>query len=220
MKNTMFKSVLILFVVLSLAGCTFIFQTGRRSDINKIEELQQQLDELKDARISLEDKLKQELNDSRVKLQMMSKGLVITFLADVLFEPGKDKIRTDAIPVLHKVGRVLKNEFPNINIGIEGYTDNQPIKYSGWKSNWELSTARALSVLHYMETKEDIAPERLAAIGYGEFKPVASNQTGEGRKLNRRVEIVLLPQVSKIKDAKAEAQPQQESLLEPQENLK
>ena len=79
---------------------------------------------------------------------------------------------------------------------IEGHTDNQPIKRSGWKSNWELSTARALSVLHYLSEKS-VAEPRLAATGYGEYKPVATNDAREGRQKNRRVEIVILPKTEK-----------------------
>ncbi|MFH1782408.1 MAG: OmpA family protein, partial [Candidatus Omnitrophota bacterium] len=78
-------------------------------------------------------------------------------------------------------------------IGIEGHTDNEPIKYSGWKSNWELSTARATSVLHYIVDERGIAPERVSATGHGEFKPVSSNDTEDGKRQNRRVEIVVLP---------------------------
>jgi len=102
------------------------------------------------------------------------------------------------------------------NIGIEGHTDNVPIKHSGWKSNWELATARALSVLHYLENEQGISGERLSAIGYGEYRPVASNETKDGRKQNRRVEIVILPNVTKVKGSSQGAS----DLKEPEENLK
>ena len=102
---------------------------------------------------------------------------------------------------------------PDLNIGIEGHTDNEPIEYSGWKSNWELSTARALSVLHYLADQEGIAPQRLSAVGYGEYKPVASNDTKEGRRLNRRVEIVILPKITKVDSLKAKQPRQQEENL-------
>jgi len=107
---------------------------------------------------------------------------------------------------------VLQENVPDLNVGIEGHTDNQPIQYSGWKSNWELSAARALSVLHYLADEKGVAPVRLSAIGYGENQPVASNDTKEGRKENRRVEVVILPKMVKS-GAKAESG-------QPQENLK
>lgn len=211
------KIALITFLSLSLAGCTFIFQKGRRSDIRKIEELSRQLDELNQAKGFLEDKLAQEIKDKQVKLQMMKKGLVITVLGDVLFDSGKAKIRSEAYPILDKVAAVLKENVPQLKIGIEGHTDNQPIKYSGWKSNWELSTARALNILHFLVDEKKISPERVSAIGYGEYDPVASNDTKEGRQLNRRVEILILPQLAKAKDIK---EVEETSIKEPQENLK
>ncbi len=203
MKNRLFKTVFISFIAISLAGCTFIFQTGRRSDMRKIEELSQQLDELNKTKGLLEKRLSKEIADKQVRLAMMKKGLVITFVADVLFDSGKAKIRPEAYGSLNKIARVLKENVPQLNIGIEGHTDNVPIKHSGWKSNWELSTARALSVLHYLVDKEGISPDRLSAVGYGEYQPVASNDTARGRQLNRRVEIVILPQVTKVRETKA-----------------
>lgn len=212
------KMGLIVFMGLALAGCTFIFQSGRRSDKQKIDQLSQQLDDLAQAKKLLEERLGQEINDKQVKLQMMEKGLVITVVGDLLFDSGKAKIRHEAYPLLDKVATVLKDNMVNFNIGIEGYTDNHPIKHSGWKSNWELSTARALSVLHFLVKEKDIAPERLSAIGFGEYRPVASNDTREGRKLNRRVEIVIQPKVTKVKEA--QTQTEEPMLREPKENLK
>ncbi|MCX5711858.1 MAG: OmpA family protein [Candidatus Omnitrophica bacterium] len=216
-----FKSLIISLVVasfgLSLAGCTFIFQTGRRSDVQKIEQLSKELDELNQTKRLLEDRLSQEIKDKQVSLKMMEKGLVIDFVADVLFDSGKAKIKQEAYPILDKVAKILKENVPELSVGIEGHTDNVPIARSNWKSNWELSTARALSVLHYMESKEGISPERLSAVGYGEYRPVASNDTAAGRKMNRRVEVVILPKITKVsKDAVQEP----EQLQETSENLK
>ncbi|MDD5561092.1 MAG: OmpA family protein [Candidatus Omnitrophica bacterium] len=199
MKNNFLKALLVLFITLGLAGCSFVFQKGRRSDAEKIQELNAQLDELLSSKSMLEQKLGQEINDRQIKLQMMEKGLVITVVGDLLFDSGKASIRPEAYPLLNKVASVLKDNMAQFNIGIEGHTDNVPIKVSGWKSNWELSTARALSVLHYLVKEQGISPERLSAIGYGEYRPVDSNETAAGRKQNRRVEIVILPNVTKVK---------------------
>ncbi|MFH0918574.1 MAG: OmpA family protein [Candidatus Omnitrophota bacterium] len=216
MINNFFKSVLVLFITFSLAGCTFIFQAGKRSDAQKIQELSAQLDELARAKGLLEQKLGQEINDKQIKLQMMEKGLVITVVGDLLFDSGKAKIRPEAFGLLTKVSAVLKDNMARFDVGIEGHTDNVPIKQSGWKSNWELSTARALSVLHYLANEQGISPERLSAIGYGEYRPVASNETKDGRKQNRRVEIVILPNITKVKGGSPGAY----ELKKPQENLK
>lgn len=219
MKDKAIRIICIFIMTISLVGCTIIFQKGRRSDVEKISELSSQLDELNAARRLLEDRLKQEIADKQVRLEMAEKGLVITFVADVLFDSGKAKIKTEATGSLDKVARVLTENLADFSIGIEGHTDNQPIKYSGWKSNWELSTARALSVLHYLTDDKGISGERVSAIGYGEYHPVAYNDTKEGMQLNRRVEIVVLPRIAKV--GKQEQSSSSEQLLkEPRENLK
>jgi len=230
MRNNFFKFALVLFITLGLAGCSFVFQSGRRSDAQKIEELNAQLDELSRSKSLLEQKFGQEINDKQIKLQMMEKGLVITVVGDLLFDSGKSKIRSEAYPLLTKVSDVLKDNMAQFNVGIEGHTDNVPIKHSGWKSNWELSTSRALSVLHYLVKDQGIAPERLSAIGYGEYRPVASNETKDGRKQNRRVEIVILPNVTKVKNGSKDSSEVKNTeskldtdsneLKEPKENLK
>ena len=214
-----FKAIVVMLVVFSLAGCTFIFQKGRRSDAQTIEELSNQLDELSRAKRLLEERLGQEISDKQVKLQMMEKGLVITVVGDLLFDSGKAKIRPEAYPLLDKVSAVLNDNMGGFNIGIEGYTDNVPIKHSNWKSNWELSTARSLSVLHYLVNEKGISPERLSAIGFGEYRPVSLENTREGRKLNRRVEIVIQPKISKVKEGSIISR-DKPGLLEPKENLK
>lgn len=188
-------------LVIFLAGCTVIFQAGRTSDIEKIKSLKEQLEELKmteeeylklkDAYAALEKSLKEEIDAQKVSLGIQQKGLVITFVDNVLFASGKAKVRAEAYSTLDKIVATYRDVAGDREIGIEGHTDNQPIKYSNWKSNWELSTARAISVLHYLVEK-GISPEKISATGYGEFRPVAENTTEEGRQKNRRVEIVLL----------------------------
>lgn len=200
MRNKLLKTVFIIFVSIALVGCTFIFQKGRSSDVRKIEELSAQLDELNQAKRLLGDRLSTEIQGQQVKLEMLEKGLVITVVGDLLFDSGKAEIRAEAHNVLDKVARVLKENVAGYNVGIEGHTDNQPIRQSGWKSNWELSSARALSVLHYLVNEKGISPNRLSAIGYGEYRPVSSDNTKGGRQLNRRVEIVILPKITKVKE--------------------
>ena len=220
-------SVFFIFIsAIFLSGCTIIFQKGRRSDLEKISELSGELDELNSAKELLAQRLKQEISDQQVRLEMAEKGLVITFVADVLFDSGKDKIKVESFPTLDKVARVLNENLPEFNIGIEGHTDTEPIKHSGWKSNWELSSARALSVLHYIVDDKGVSGNRVSAVGYGEHKLVAANDTKEGMKLNRRVEIVVLPKTTKIKPetvspAEEEIVPVQEAVsMEPKIDLK
>ena len=110
-----------------------------------------------------------------------------------MFDSGKAELKKEAFPVLDKVAGILKKEVPDKNIGIGGHTDNVPIQYSNWKSNWELSAARATNVLHYLEEK-GVSPRRLSATGYGEYRSVTSNKTSVERAENRRVEIIILPE--------------------------
>jgi len=211
-KKGLFYTVLCI-VTLSVmtTGCSITIQKGRRSDIEKIESLQHELDamnlrleqlqqekgkevsELENAKKLLEKQLKKEIGDKDVRLEMAEKGLAIIFLAEVLFDSGKADIKEEAFGALQKIAKVLNENVADRNIGIEGHTDNEPIKYSGWKSNWELSTARATSVLHYLEDEKSLDPKRLSATGYGQHRPVASNDDKESRRQNRRVEIVILP---------------------------
>ena len=195
--------VLIGFVV-SLSGCTLVFQKGQRKDNQKIvylqneySKLQNELSELERAKLELEDRLRSEIDGREVKVEMHDRGLVITFVAEVLFDSGKANLRSEAFNKLERVASVLKTTVADLNIGIEGHTDNVPIKVSGWKSNWELSAARAMSVLHYMVDSLGVEPSRLSATGFGEYQPVASNVSAEGRQKNRRVEIVILPKTTK-----------------------
>jgi chemotaxis protein MotB len=209
------KTIFVILLFLVFTGCSFVIQKGRRSDVQKIEELSQKVDELSQAQKLLEDRLSKEIQDKQVKLEMAEKGLVITFVSDVLFDSGKAKLRPEAYSSLDKVARVLNENVADFKVGIEGHTDNEPIKFSGWISNWELSTERALSVLHYLSDQEHVAPERLSVLGYAEYQPVADNSTKNGQQLNRRVEVVIFPKVTKVKEL-----PEKKDDQEPQENLK
>ncbi|MCX5705291.1 MAG: OmpA family protein [Candidatus Omnitrophica bacterium] len=212
MKNFFIKSAIILSLTFTLAGCTVIFQKGRRSDTERIQQLSQQVDELSQAQKTLEDRLAQEIQDKQVKLERLEKGLVITVVGDLLFDSGKAAVRPEAYSVLDKVSKVLNENVPDFNVGIEGHTDNVPIMRSSWKSNWELSSARALSVLHYLVNNESVDPARLSAVGYGEYRPVESNDSKSGRQQNRRVEIVIVPKVTKVKEGTSSVRDSEENL--------
>lgn len=108
---------------------------------------------------------------------------------DILFPSGKAQPAPGAVPVLERLAQVLA-PLPN-GIRVEGYTDNVPIRTSAFFSNWELSAARAGSVVRVL-AGQGIDPKRLAVVGYGEQRPVQSNDTPEGRNANRRVIVVIL----------------------------
>jgi chemotaxis protein MotB len=119
--------------------------------------------------------------------------LEIEINTDILFPSGAADFSAAAEPVLDKLAEVLK-PFPN-PIRVEGHTDNRPIRTASFPSNWELSAARAASVVHEF-TKAGVDPLRLEIVGFGEFHPRESNDSNEGRNANRRVSVLVLEEVS------------------------
>lgn len=230
------KAVLAGALAISLAGCTVALYSRYPRDKARIQELSNQLEqmqklraqeveELKQALIQLQNKLKGEIDSKQVTVGMEERGLVITFVDEVLFDSGKVVVKSGAYDVLNRVATILKDKVADKNISVEGHTDNEPIKYSGWKSNWELSTARATSVLHYLVDNCGITPERLQATGYGEYRPIASNLTRDGRQKNRRVEVIILPKITKadlesLERQKRAAEAGEEAPAEPHRHLK
>lgn len=189
--------------VLSSGGCALHFYKKNPKDKEEIEKLSGEVKSLKEERAlekkqfaDIEKELKNQLRDTKVKLDMEKRGLVITLANNILFDSGKAKIKDDARGVLDKITTVLNERAAKKDVGVEGHTDNVPITYSSWKSNRELSTARANDVYHYL-VKRKVSPNRLTTMGYGEFRPVASNNSERGRAKNRRVEIVILPKYLK-----------------------
>lgn len=195
MGRAMVKFISVMLCILfvgGISGCTVRFHKGNPDDLDRISELRGKLKELEAAKALLEERLKSQIDKKQVKVDMTERGLVITFLNEILFDSGKAELRKEAFPVLSHVVDVIKQEAYDRYVGVEGHTDNEPIKHSGWKSNWELSTARAITVLHYLEDG-GVDPAKLQATGFGEHRPVASNKTKAGRQENRRVEIVIIP---------------------------
>ncbi len=119
--------------------------------------------------------------------------LEIEINADILFPSGSGEFAPAAEPVLDKLAEVLK-PFPN-PIRVEGHTDDRPIRTGEFPSNWELSAARAASVVHQF-TKQGVDPLRLEIVGFGEFHPRQPNDTAEGRNANRRVVVLVLEEVA------------------------
>lgn len=114
------------------------------------------------------------------------KGVSIRVLDSLLFDPGRTDIKKDAEPLLRKLGAIILDSLYHINI--EGHTDDTPISSARFPSNWELSTARAVSIVHFF-IKSGINPQKMSAAGFAEFHPILPNITAENRAKNRRVEI-------------------------------
>jgi chemotaxis protein MotB len=109
----------------------------------------------------------------------------------VLFGSGKATLTPVGSAVLERALDAIRTNYPSNSIVIEGHTDSEGIGMSNWKSNWELGAARALAVLHYLEDEGNIAGSRLSATTYSFYRPVASNDTSDGKAQNRRTEIVV-----------------------------
>jgi chemotaxis protein MotB len=145
---------------------------------------------LQDIRSQLEVKLKDELAKGNVRISEDSRGLTISLAEAGFFSPGSAVIPPTALAAIDRIAGTLKPF--DYNIRVEGHTDNTPIHTPQFPSNWELSTARATFLLQYLISGTSLQPERLSAAGYGEYRPVASNQTEAGRAENRRVDLVVL----------------------------
>lgn len=128
--------------------------------------------------------------ESKVAVKRGSNGITLEIQDEILFDPGSAVIKPENIDILDKISDMLK-KLSN-NIIIEGHTDNQPINTGYYSSNWELSSDRAIKVLRYFTDKKGLIPERFQATGYGQYKPIADNNTPEGRQKNRRVDIIIV----------------------------
>ena len=125
------------------------------------------------------------------------KGKMLVKLGDaILFDPGQATLKSDGQRALRQVAQVLK-EIADRDFLVAGHTDNRPIKNSPFASNWELSTARAVTVVRFLQS-EGVDPRRLAAAGYSEFDALANNDSADSRTLNRRIEVVVMPRIDEL----------------------
>ena len=148
----------------------------------------ERLDNLKQMIVKVAQATKELRKDFHIALG--TRGLEIHLGNKILFPSGQAIIRPEAFPFLDKLAQSFFL-VPNL-IRVEGHTDNIPINTPQFPSNWELSTARAASIVRYFIDQHNFSPLRLSAAGYGEYRPIASNDTHEGRGSNRRVNIVIL----------------------------
>jgi len=138
-----------------------------------------------------------DINDQDVEIKV-EKGVVFISISDkMLFKSGKYEVTDNAMNVLGKVAQVL-NSKPEIEFMVEGHTDNVAIKNNCISDNWDLSVKRATSVVRILQTKFGIDPKRMTAGGRGEYIPLQSNDTAEGKAANRRTRIVILPQLDQF----------------------
>ncbi len=146
--------------------------------------------DLKQSLATLQQELAMELKAGKVQLRLEGRGLVISLREAAFFASGDDSVAPRSFPTLAKIAAVI-SRLPN-QVRLEGHSDSVPIHNSRFRSNWELSAARAIAMLDVLAERYAIPPGRMAVAGYAENAPSDSNATPEGRAHNRRVDVVLL----------------------------
>lgn len=162
---------------------------------NVVEEKNEMIEHLEDTRKKIEAGLKEQIAAQTIKLEEIEGKLKITFVDKILFDSGSVKINPRGQELLLEFAQSFRDNGAQ-NIVVEGHTDDvkvgEALKHR-FPSNWELSTARAAAVVRFLHEQAGLEAERLSAAGYGYFRPVASNDSEEGRSQNRRIEILLVP---------------------------
>lgn len=160
---------------------------------SELDEVMASRSDFEKAKAEVEKSLEKEMAGGGLSVGLESRGLVVTVLDRLLYDSGRAVLKASSLATLDKLVVILQSELRENMVYVEGHTDNDPIRMSAWRSNWELSMARAAEVVHYFIETGQLNPKRLAATGYGEFHPVVENRSPETKSQNRRVEIVVSP---------------------------
>ena len=168
-----------------------------QQDQKVAERAEAQMKQMKSTHDTLVSELKDQIQKQEVTLKEFKESLSLNFIDRILFEFGKADLTPEGEKVLKKVGEALKN-ITGKKIRVTGHTDSVPIRPDYmylFPSNWELSAARAASVVRYFQEKIGLDPKEMEAVGRSFYQPEATNETKEGRARNRRVEILIAPQM-------------------------
>jgi chemotaxis protein MotB len=180
---------------------------GERGNLSgRLAASAREVEELKRARAMLERRTRafrelvaklRSMIDSKTLSVKVRKGRLIVQMSDkVLFDPGKSVLKPEGQKALEAMAAILKT-IPDRDFLIAGHTDNRPVRTARFKSNWDLSAARALEVVKFLQG-QGVDPTHLGSAGYSEFDPVGDNNSDEGRQQNRRIEIILMPNISEL----------------------
>lgn len=129
--------------------------------------------------------------ENNVDVTVQERGLVISIKTQILFESGKAELNPESIPLVEQIAVIL-TRVAKKQIRVEGHTDSDPIQTSEYPSNWELSSARATSVLKLILSKGHLQPDKISAVGYGEYRPKVPNTSARNKAKNRRVDILII----------------------------
>jgi len=164
---------------------------------NYIQELQGKIQEKDSLNLVLVMNLKRSLadvNDEDVQIQVKGSKVFVSLSDKMLYRSGSAEIQPAALNVLGKVARIIKDH-QDLDVLVEGHTDNVPIQTNCMADNWDLSAKRATAVVRVMQWRYGVTPSRLTAAGRSEYIPKATNNTSAGRQANRRTEIILTPKM-------------------------
>lgn len=153
-------------------------------------EIKDHIKELTELRLKLQQLILEYNYDSSVNFEENERGLTIHILGDVLFPPGSGELGKEAKEILERISAIIIH-LPNY-IRVEGHSDNRPVKSAQFQDNWQLSAQRALNTAAFLREFAKLSPERISIAGMADSFPVSSNETAEGRKANRRVDIIVL----------------------------
>lgn len=149
--------------------------------------------------VNLTGMLKEGIEDKDVEVKVDKTVVFINLSDKMLYESGSARISSRANEVLGKIAQIIQSR-PDLEVMVEGYTDNVPIKNNCMDDNWDLSVKRATSVVRALQVTHKINPNRLIAAGRGEYNTLASNATAEGRSTNRRTRIIIMPKLDQFYD--------------------
>jgi len=149
--------------------------------------------------VNLKGVLSQGIADQDVEVKVDKTVVFINLSDKMLYQSGSASITPRATEVLGKIAEIIQSR-PDLEVMVEGYTDNLPINKPGIRDNWDLSVLRATSVVRELQTRYNIDPNRLIAAGRGQYNALASNDTFEGRATNRRTRIIILPKIDQFYD--------------------
>jgi chemotaxis protein MotB len=176
------------------------FQVEDPATVKKQEEqklaMEQDRRELKELQAKVNAYIQKNNLSSKLQTSLTDEGLLVTIRDNVLFDSGSAEVRSIDLKTANEISNLLVMNPPR-NIIISGHTDNVPIRNSQYESNWELSVMRAVNFMKVILDNHKLDPRWFSAKGFGEFQPVASNNTPDGKAKNRRVEILILPRIGK-----------------------
>jgi len=149
--------------------------------------------------VNLKGALKDGLDDTDVEIKVDKTVVMINLSDKMLYKSGSATLTPKAEEVLGKIAKIIETK-PDLEVMVEGYTDNAPIKTNCLQDNWDLSVKRATSVVRVLQEKHNVDPNKLIAAGRGQYNALSSNETPEGKATNRRTRIIIMPKLGQFYD--------------------